>query len=80
MTPLTPDDVAEVIVFVATRPSHVNLAETVVLPTDQASATNVHRADRGAVTVRTSAVADRRRAGGSGDSPRTPPRNRTTSD
>lgn len=43
VTPLTPDDVAEVIVFVATRPSHVNLAETVVLPTDQASATNVHR-------------------------------------
>jgi 3-hydroxy acid dehydrogenase / malonic semialdehyde reductase len=43
VTPLTPDDVAEVIVFVATRPPHVNLAETVVLPTDQASATNVHR-------------------------------------
>jgi serine 3-dehydrogenase len=43
VTPLTPDDVAEVIVFVATRPAHVNLAETVVLPTDQASATNVHR-------------------------------------
>jgi serine 3-dehydrogenase len=43
VTPLTPDDVAEVIVFVATRPPHVNLAETVLLPTDQASATNVHR-------------------------------------
>jgi serine 3-dehydrogenase len=43
VTPLTPDDVAEVIVFVATRPPHVNLAETVVLPTDQASATNVYR-------------------------------------
>jgi 3-hydroxy acid dehydrogenase/malonic semialdehyde reductase len=43
LTPLTPDDVAEVIVFVATRPPHVNLAESVLLPTDQASATNVHR-------------------------------------
>jgi 3-hydroxy acid dehydrogenase/malonic semialdehyde reductase len=43
ITPLTPDDVAEVIVFVATRPAHVNLAESVLLPTDQASATNVHR-------------------------------------
>ncbi len=43
LTPLTPDDVAEVIVYVATRPAHVNLAEIVILPTDQASATNVHR-------------------------------------
>jgi len=43
VTPLTPDDVAEVIVYVATRPAHVNLAETVILPTDQASATSVHR-------------------------------------
>ena len=43
MTPLRPEDVAELIVFVATRPAHVNLAETVILPTDQASATNVHR-------------------------------------
>lgn len=43
MTPLTPADVAEVIVHVATRPPHVNIAETVLLPTDQAGATNVHR-------------------------------------
>lgn len=43
VTALTPEDVAEVIVYVATRPPHVNLAETVILPTDQASATNVHR-------------------------------------
>ncbi len=43
MTQLSPDDVAEIIVFVATRPPHVNLAECVVLPTDQASATNVNR-------------------------------------
>jgi len=43
VTPLSPDDVAEVIVYVATRPAHVNLAETVILPTDQASATSVYR-------------------------------------
>jgi NADP-dependent 3-hydroxy acid dehydrogenase YdfG len=43
LTPLTPDDVAEVIVYVATRPPHVNVAETVLLPTDQAGAMNVHR-------------------------------------
>src|SRR5262245_43704018 len=35
MTPLGPDDVAELIVYVATRPPHVNIAETVILPADQ---------------------------------------------
>jgi NADP-dependent 3-hydroxy acid dehydrogenase YdfG len=43
LTPLSPEDVAEVIVYVATRPPHVNIAETVVLPTDQAGAMHVHR-------------------------------------
>jgi len=43
VTPLRPEDVAELIVYIATRPAHVNVAETVILPTDQASATNVHR-------------------------------------
>jgi len=43
VTPLRPEDVAELVVYVATRPPHVNIAETVILPTDQASATNVHR-------------------------------------
>ena len=41
--PLTADDVAEVVVFAATRPAHVDLAEVLLLPTDQASATHVHR-------------------------------------
>jgi NADP-dependent 3-hydroxy acid dehydrogenase YdfG len=45
MTPLTPDDVAEVVVFAASRPRHVALAEMLILPTDQASATHVHRRD-----------------------------------
>jgi 3-hydroxy acid dehydrogenase/malonic semialdehyde reductase len=43
MTPLTPDDVAEVVVFAATRPPHVTLAETLVLPTQQGSTVHVHR-------------------------------------
>jgi NADP-dependent 3-hydroxy acid dehydrogenase YdfG len=43
MTPLTARDVAEVIRFVVDRPPHVNVAEVVLLPTDQASPTQVHR-------------------------------------
>ena len=43
MTPLTADDIAEVVFFCATRPSHVNLSEILVLPTDQSSATMVDR-------------------------------------
>lgn len=38
VTPLTADDVAEVIGFVASRPAHVNLDQIVLLPRDQASA------------------------------------------
>jgi NADP-dependent 3-hydroxy acid dehydrogenase YdfG len=36
-------DVAEVVVFAATRPPHVDVAEVLVLPTDQASATHIRR-------------------------------------
>ena len=43
MQPLTAQDVAEVIVFCATRPAHVNVSEVLVLPTDQSGATLVHR-------------------------------------
>lgn len=43
LTPLTPDDVADVVLFCATRPAHVNLSEVLLVPTDQASATLVHR-------------------------------------
>ncbi|HVL32919.1 MAG TPA: SDR family NAD(P)-dependent oxidoreductase [Actinomycetota bacterium] len=42
-TPLTPEDVAECIVWAATRPSHVNIDSIVVKPRDQARATLVHR-------------------------------------
>lgn len=44
MTPLTAEDVAEVIAFAATRPWHVNLDQIVLKPRDQASASRVHRA------------------------------------
>ncbi|HBN07314.1 MAG TPA: NAD(P)-dependent oxidoreductase [Cyanobacteria bacterium UBA8530] len=43
LTPLAPEDVAEVVLFCATRPPHVNLSEVMVLPTDQASALLSHR-------------------------------------
>ena len=43
MTPLTGEDIAESIVWVATRPSHVNIDELVIRPRDQATATQVHR-------------------------------------
>ena len=41
--PLTAEDVADCIVWAATRPSHVNIDEIVVRPRDQATATMVHR-------------------------------------
>jgi 3-hydroxy acid dehydrogenase / malonic semialdehyde reductase len=44
MTPLRPEDVAEIVAFCATRPPHVNIGEVIVTPTDQASVTMVHRA------------------------------------
>lgn len=42
-TPLTPDDVADVIFFCVTRPTHVNINEVILMPVDQASATLVNR-------------------------------------
>jgi NADP-dependent 3-hydroxy acid dehydrogenase YdfG len=39
MTPLVAEDIAEVIGFVASRPSHVNIDKVVIRPRDQASAT-----------------------------------------
>jgi NADP-dependent 3-hydroxy acid dehydrogenase YdfG len=43
MRPLSAEDVAEVVLFVATRPPHVDLAEVLILPADQASATSIRR-------------------------------------
>ncbi len=43
MTPLTADDVADVVAFAVTRPKHVNLDQVVMRPLDQATSTMVHR-------------------------------------
>jgi NADP-dependent 3-hydroxy acid dehydrogenase YdfG len=45
VTPLTADDVADVITFAATRPSNVNIDQIVVKPRAQASASRVYRED-----------------------------------
>ncbi|HEX5725156.1 MAG TPA: SDR family NAD(P)-dependent oxidoreductase, partial [Longimicrobiaceae bacterium] len=46
MTPLTADDIADAVLWVVTRPPHVNVDEIIIKPTDQASATQVHRPGR----------------------------------
>ena len=46
VTPLVAEDVAEVIGFVASRPSHVNLDTIVIRPRDQASASRFNRRQR----------------------------------
>jgi 3-hydroxy acid dehydrogenase/malonic semialdehyde reductase len=43
LTPLSPDDIADAVVWCATRPPHVNVSEVVVMPTAQASTMLVHR-------------------------------------
>lgn len=43
MTPLTADDVAEAIAWVASRPAHVNIDQLLMMPRDQVSAQVVHR-------------------------------------
>ena len=43
LTPLTPDDVADAILFAATRPPHVQIGEIIIYPTAQASPSIVHR-------------------------------------
>lgn len=43
MNPLKPEDIAEIVLFCATRPAHVNIGELLVTPTDQATVSMVHR-------------------------------------
>lgn len=43
MTPLKAEDVADVILFIITRPAHVNLNDVMILPAAQASAMLVNR-------------------------------------
>ena len=40
---LKPEDIAETIFWVANRPAHVNINDIIIMPTAQASATNVNR-------------------------------------
>jgi NADP-dependent 3-hydroxy acid dehydrogenase YdfG len=44
ITPLIGDDIADMILFIITRPQHVQIADMIVFPTAQASATVVKRA------------------------------------
>lgn len=41
--PLKPEDIAEILLFMVTRPAHVNIADLLVLPTAQASSTILHK-------------------------------------
>lgn len=41
--PLQPEDIADIIHFVVSRPYHVNIADLIVMPTAQASSTIVNR-------------------------------------
>ena len=43
LTPLSPADIADAVVWCATRPPHVNISEMIVMPTAQASTMLVHR-------------------------------------
>ena len=43
--PLTAEDIAEILVWIASRPSHVNIDELVVKPVDQAAIGKVYRRD-----------------------------------
>lgn len=43
MEPLQPDDVADAVIFCASRPPHVNISEIIIMPTNQASATMTYK-------------------------------------
>ncbi len=43
MMPLTAADIADIVLFITSRPAHVQIGQVVVYPTDQASATIVNR-------------------------------------
>lgn len=43
VTPLTAEDIADNVVYVASRPPHVNIDNIVIMPTDQATVYKTHR-------------------------------------
>ncbi len=46
MTPLTPADIADAVLYCVTRPAHMDVAEMILMPTQQASATVVDRSGK----------------------------------
>lgn len=49
--PLSADDIADAILYCATRPSHVNVSEVVIFPQAQAAVANIHREGESAKSV-----------------------------
>lgn len=47
MTPLSAADVADSVLFCASRPGHVNVSQILMVPTDQSSSSMVHRRSTG---------------------------------
>lgn len=45
MTPLTPGDIADAVVYAAARPAYVNISEIVLMSVDQAGVRLIHRRD-----------------------------------
>ncbi len=43
LQPLTPQDVADAVIYAATRPKHVNINQIILTPLAQASSNFVHR-------------------------------------
>jgi NADP-dependent 3-hydroxy acid dehydrogenase YdfG len=43
MKPLTGNDIADLVLFIVTRPPHVNISDSIIFPTAQASSTLVNR-------------------------------------
>ncbi len=43
LTPLYPEDIADLILYTVTRPPHVQINEVVIMPTNQATTTIIHR-------------------------------------
>ncbi|MGC8763278.1 MAG: SDR family oxidoreductase [Acidobacteriota bacterium] len=43
LKPLSPEDIADIVLWVVSRPPHVDITEVVVMPTAQSSATLAHR-------------------------------------
>ncbi len=56
MEPLTPEDVADAVLYCATRPQHVNVSEVIIMPTDQASATMVSRKNQASTFINDSLI------------------------